>query len=71
MGCMRLPLKGGNSEIDEEQTARMAAYAMTHGINYFDTAWGYHGGNSESVMGKIAVRLSAGCLSSRQQVPRI
>ena len=53
MGCMRLPLKGGNSEIDEEQTARMAAYAMTHGINYFDTAWGYHGGNSESVMGKI------------------
>ena len=53
MGCMRLPLKGGNSEIDEEQTARMAAYAMAHGINYFDTAWGYHGGNSESVMGKI------------------
>ena len=33
MDCMRLPLKGGNSEVDEEQTARMAACAMTHGIN--------------------------------------
>ena len=29
----------------------MIAYAMEHGINYYDTAWGYHGGQSEIVMG--------------------
>lgn len=53
MGCMRLPLKGGDTEIDEHETVRMVAYALEHGINYFDTAWGYHGGSSETVMGKV------------------
>lgn len=53
MGCMRLPLKGGDTEIDEHETARMVAYALEHGIYYFDTAWGYHGGSSETVMGKV------------------
>ncbi|HJC36991.1 MAG TPA: aldo/keto reductase [Candidatus Merdibacter merdavium] len=53
MGCMRLPLKGGDTEIDEHETACMIAYALEHGINYFDTAWGYHGGSSETVMGKV------------------
>lgn len=31
----------------------MVSYAMEHGINYYDTAWGYHDGNSETAMGKI------------------
>ena len=31
----------------------MVEYAMSRCINYYDTAWGYHGGNSELVMGKI------------------
>ena len=54
MGAMRLPVINGDySQIDEEETARMTAYAMDHGINYYDTAWGYHNGNSEIVMGKI------------------
>ncbi len=54
MGAMRLPvIDGDDSRIDEEQTAEMIAYAMEQGINYYDTAWGYHGGNSELVMGKI------------------
>lgn len=54
MGCMRLPLKGSSdAEIDEEQAKEMAEYAFEHGVNYFDTAWGYHDGNSETVMGKI------------------
>lgn len=53
MGAMRLPvLDGDDSRIDEAATARMVAYAMQHGVNYYDTAWGYHGGQSEIVMGK-------------------
>ena len=54
LGAMRLPtIDGNDSVIDEEKTAEMVDYAMKHGINYYDTAWGYHGGNSELVMGKI------------------
>lgn len=54
MGAMRLPVKGqGDTPIDEEATGRMVSYAMEHGVNYFDTAWGYHDGQSEIVMGKL------------------
>ncbi len=54
MGAMRLPVVDGkNAEIDEEKTAGMVAYAMEQGINYYDTAWGYHCGNSELVMGRV------------------
>lgn len=54
MGAMRLPVIDGNDAvIDEEAAAEMVAYAMKHGINYYDTAWGYHNGNSEIVMGKL------------------
>ena len=54
LGAMRLPTVNGNdSAIDEAATAEMVDYAIRHGINYFDTAWGYHGGHSELVMGKI------------------
>lgn len=53
-GAMRLPvIDGDDAKIDEEAAARMVEYAMKNGINYYDTAWGYHGGNSEIVMGKI------------------
>lgn len=54
MGAMRLPVIGRNDEnIDEEATKEMVAYAMQKGINYYDTAWGYHGGESENVMGNV------------------
>ena len=54
MGAMRLPtIDGEDSRIDKAAAARMTAYAMEHGVNYYDTAWGYHGGNSELVMGEI------------------
>ncbi len=53
MGAMRLPVMEGNdSQIDEEAAARMVDLAMESGVNYYDTAWGYHGGNSELVMGR-------------------
>lgn len=54
LGCMRFPtLEEDASKIDEKKTAEIVAYAMENGVNYYDTAWGYHGGNSETVMGKI------------------
>lgn len=53
MGAMRLPvIDGKDDQIDEPAAAAMVDYAMAHGINYYDTAWGYHGGNSEPVMGR-------------------
>ncbi len=53
MGCMRLPvINGSDAHIDTEATKEMVAYAFEKGINYFDTAWGYHGGNSEPVIGE-------------------
>ena len=54
MGAMRLPvLDGDDAKIDEEKATEMVAYAMEQGINYYDTAWGYHNGNSELVMGRL------------------
>lgn len=54
-GTMRLPVVGnqGDIPIDEEKTAEMVAYALEQGVNYFDTAYGYHAGESEKVIGKI------------------
>jgi predicted aldo/keto reductase-like oxidoreductase len=54
MGNMRLPvMEGDYGKIDVPQTEKMVAYAMEHGINYYDTAWGYHNGKSETVIGEI------------------
>ncbi len=53
MGCMRLPTLNNYAEIDTEATKKMIAYAMEKGVNYYDTAWIYHGGNSETVVGEI------------------
>ena len=54
MGNMRLPLTDGNdSHIDVEAAKEMIAVCMDAGINYYDTAYGYHGGNSELVVGEL------------------
>ena len=57
-GCMRLPMRSGsnsgvdrfdpNKAIDEELTTQMVRYAIDQGVNYFDTAYPYHNGKSET-----------------------
>jgi predicted aldo/keto reductase-like oxidoreductase len=49
-GCMRLPVKDGR--IDEERATAQIHYAIDRVVNYIDTAWTYHGGESETFLGK-------------------
>ena len=54
LGTMRLPtLANDDSKIDLDASRKMFDYAIKNGINYFDTAYGYHGGESEIVNGII------------------
>jgi predicted aldo/keto reductase-like oxidoreductase len=78
-GCMRLAQKDGR--IDEERAARQIRYAIDHGVNYIDTAWPYHGGESEPFVGralaggyrervKLATKLPAWLVQSRADMDR-
>ena len=54
-GCMRLPVVDGNSNgpnINEAEAVRIIHHALDRGVNYFDTAYIYHEGASETVLGK-------------------
>ena len=65
-GCMRLPIKNGigkdadrfdpTKAIDEEKATKLIHYAMDRGVSYFDTAYPYHGGKSEPLLGKAVRR---------------
>jgi predicted aldo/keto reductase-like oxidoreductase len=79
-GCMRLPVKEDGS-IDEERAARQLRYAIDHGVNYVDTAWPYHGGQSEPFLGralaggyrekiKLATKLPSWLVNSREDMDR-
>ena len=54
MGNMRLPIiDGKDNQINVDVAKEMIAYCMDSGINYYDTAYGYHGGQSELVVGEL------------------
>lgn len=50
-GAMRFPMINEN-KVDEEEAIRMIRYAIDNGVNYIDTAWPYHNGESEVIVGK-------------------
>jgi predicted aldo/keto reductase-like oxidoreductase len=52
MGNMRLPTQNGMGPIDREKAQAIIDYAITKGINYFDTAYVYHNGESEKFLGE-------------------
>ena len=57
LGMMRLPVLDGDDNTEKKKkTAEMIDFCLQSGINYFDTAWGYHDGNSELVMGRVLSR---------------
>lgn len=54
MGTMRLPICDGDyNKVDIPAVREMVAYAIKNDVNYFDTAWGYHGGGSELAIGAV------------------
>ncbi len=78
-GCMRLPVKDG--KIDEPSAIGQIRYAIDHGVNYVDTAWPYHAGESETLLGKalrdgyrnrvkVATKLPSWMIKSRADMDR-
>jgi predicted aldo/keto reductase-like oxidoreductase len=82
MGCMRLPriIRGDETTVvDEEKAFELIRYAADHGVNYFDTAYGYHNKTSEAVLGealegerrekvKIVTKQPLGAMTTRDDI---
>lgn len=79
-GCMRLPVRE-NGEIDEERAKKQVRYAIDQGVNYLDTAWPYHVGDSEPFLGralangyrekvKVATKLPSWMVESHDDMDR-
>ena len=77
-GCMRLPLNK-ERQIDEPRAIRQIRDAIDQGVNYLDTAWPYHAGESENVLGralsdgyrervKIATKLPSWMIKKREDM---
>ena len=83
MGCMRLPKVDPEKEdIDYEKAQEIIDYAYANGVNYFDTAYGYHGGQSEVFVGHalkkyprdsffLASKMPIWCVKEKGDVERI
>ena len=79
-GCMRLPVTP-EGKINEPEATKMLRYAIDHGVNYVDTAWPYHGGESEPFVGRaraggyrekvnIATKLPSWLITSRKDMDK-
>ncbi|MDR1541717.1 MAG: aldo/keto reductase [Clostridiales bacterium] len=80
MGCMRLP-RNGDGTVNREKSYEMIRYAVDHGVNYFDSAYGYHNQTSEEVLGealeggrrdgvKIATKQPFGVMRTKDAIRR-
>ena len=70
MGCMRLPtISAYEGSIDQDQVLQMVDYALAHGVNYFDTAWGYHSGQSERVISSCLRNYARGSYNFATKFP--
>jgi len=69
-GLMRLPVKSGPTDIDRKAAQDMVDAAIAAGVNYFDTAYVYHGGESEKFAGEALSRYdrSSFCLASKMPI---
>jgi predicted aldo/keto reductase-like oxidoreductase len=68
-GLMRLPCKEGSREIDTAQAMAMVDYALDQGVNYFDTAYMYHEGNSEYFAGEALSRHNRSSYNLATKIP--
>ncbi|HPJ32248.1 MAG TPA: aldo/keto reductase [Mesotoga prima] len=77
-GCMRLPTRDDQS-IDVDEATRMLRFAIDNGVDYVDTAWGYHNGQSEPFVGSalqdgyrdkvnLATKLPSWLIKSREDM---
>lgn len=83
LGCMRLPKRASDKEdIDYPEAQKLVDYAFSHGVNYFDTAYRYHGGDSELFVGQalkkyprdsfhLATKLPIWLLETPEDIDRI
>jgi len=81
-GAMRLPIIGNDAaKINEPEAIAMIRYAVDHGVNYVDTAYSYHGGNSEALVSraledgyrdkvKLATKMPTWLVNSQQDMDK-
>lgn len=67
-GCMRFPT-GADGKIDQAEAERMLDRAYAAGVNYYDTAYPYHGGESETVVGRVMKKYDRGSFYLATKLP--
>ena len=68
-GVMRLPNHGESTDVDYEASTRLMLNAMEKGINFFDSHHKYHGGNSETAIGKALKEWKGGRIIIQTKTP--